>query len=75
MNPATPRFARLDALRGCAMLWMAAFHFCFDLNQFRFIRQDFYENPFNPDGVTPGSRSAEIRSRTSCRAATWDMFR
>lgn len=48
MNPApiTPRFARLDALRGCAMLWMAAFHFCFDLNQFRFIRQNFYDDPF-----------------------------
>ena len=28
------------------MVWMTVFHFCFDLNQFRFIRQDFYENPF-----------------------------
>jgi uncharacterized membrane protein len=25
---------------------MAAFHFCFDLNYFRFIHQDFYRDPF-----------------------------
>ena len=36
---------RLDALRGLAMLWMTGFHFCFDLNYFGFIRQNFYENP------------------------------
>jgi uncharacterized membrane protein len=46
MKTAHPqRFARLDALRGSAMLWMAAFHFCFDLNQYHFIRQNFYDNP------------------------------
>lgn len=28
------------------MLWMAAFHFAFDLSAFRFIRQDFYNDPF-----------------------------
>jgi uncharacterized membrane protein len=39
------RFDRLDALRGVAMLWMAAFHFSFDLNYFRFIREDFYRDP------------------------------
>ncbi|HEY2560804.1 MAG TPA: heparan-alpha-glucosaminide N-acetyltransferase [Caldimonas sp.] len=41
-----PRFDRLDALRGAAIVWMAAFHFSFDLNYFRFIRQDFYRDPF-----------------------------
>ncbi len=36
------RYAGLDALRGFAMLWMAGFHFCFDLNQFDLIApQDF----------------------------------
>jgi len=40
------RFDRLDALRGVAIVWMAAFHFCFDLNYFRFIRQNFYVDPF-----------------------------
>jgi uncharacterized membrane protein len=40
------RFDRLDALRAVAMLWMAVFHFCFDLNHFRFIRANFYTDPF-----------------------------
>ncbi len=31
------RYARLDALRGLAMLWMAVFHFDYDLNHFGFI--------------------------------------
>jgi uncharacterized membrane protein len=39
------RFEALDALRGLAMVWMTVFHFCFDLNQFGFIRVDFYNNP------------------------------
>jgi len=39
------RFERLDALRGVAIVWMAAFHFCFDLNYFGFIRQNFYTDP------------------------------
>lgn len=39
------RFDRLDALRGAAIVWMAAFHFCFDLDHFRFIQQDFYDSP------------------------------
>lgn len=43
-SPST-RFDRLDALRGAAIVWMAGFHFCFDLNFFRFIRQDFYADP------------------------------
>jgi len=40
------RFERLDALRGAAIVWMACFHFCFDLNQAGFIVQDFYEDPW-----------------------------
>ena len=42
------RHARLDALRGAAMVWMAAFHLCFDLNHFGWLspRQDFYGDAF-----------------------------
>jgi hypothetical protein len=41
------RHDRLDALRGVAIIWMAAFHFIFDLNHFGLIaRQDFYRDPF-----------------------------
>ena len=40
------RFDRLDALRGVAIVWMALFHFCFDLNHFGFIQQDFRRDPF-----------------------------
>lgn len=43
---ARERFDRVDALRGAAMLWMAAFHFVFDLNHFGLLepRQDFYRD-------------------------------
>ena len=45
--PATSqRFDRVDALRGLALLWMAAFHFCFDLANFRLTQSDFYRDPF-----------------------------
>lgn len=46
--PVTPslRFDRLDALRAVAIVWMAVFHFCFDLNHFGFTRQNFYADPF-----------------------------
>lgn len=40
------RFDRLDALRGAAIVWMAAFHFCFDLANFRLWPQNFYTDPF-----------------------------
>jgi uncharacterized membrane protein len=48
VSPAAVRFDRLDALRGAAMVWMAAFHFAFDLNHFRLLdpAQDFYRDPF-----------------------------
>ncbi|MCF8210592.1 MAG: DUF1624 domain-containing protein [Rhodoferax sp.] len=42
----TPRFQGVDLLRGFAMLWMTGFHFCFDLAQQGFIRQNFYTDPF-----------------------------
>jgi len=37
---------RLDALRGTWMLWMAGFHFCFDLATFRLTDWNFYTDPF-----------------------------
>ena len=42
------RFDRLDALRGVAIVWMAAFHFCFDLNFFGYLHpyQWFQRDPF-----------------------------
>jgi uncharacterized membrane protein len=41
------RFDRLDALRGLAIVWMALFHFAFDLNHYGLIepRQNFYRDP------------------------------
>jgi uncharacterized membrane protein len=49
MSAASPaRFDRLDAMRGVAIVWMAVFHFCFDLNFFGWLepRQNFYTDPF-----------------------------
>jgi uncharacterized membrane protein len=42
------RFDRLDALRGVAIVWMAVFHFCFDLNHYRLLSpvQNLYADPF-----------------------------
>jgi uncharacterized membrane protein len=40
------RSERLDALRGVAIVWMAVFHFCFDLDHFGFIAEDFRRDPF-----------------------------
>lgn len=40
------RHARLDALRGLAIVWMAVFHFCFDLAHFRLIGANFHADPF-----------------------------
>ena len=39
------RFDRLDALRAVAIVWMAIFHFCFDLNHFGFTQQNFRTDP------------------------------
>lgn len=40
------RLDGLDALRGLAMLWMTAYHLCFDLRQFGWLQGNFYEDPF-----------------------------
>lgn len=40
------RFSAIDALRGMAMVWMTAFHFCFDLNYFGYLATDFHRNPW-----------------------------
>jgi uncharacterized membrane protein len=46
LTAARERFDRLDAWRGAAIVWMAGFHFAFDLNHFGLIaRQDFYTDP------------------------------
>lgn len=39
------RAPELDALRGIAMLWMAVYHFCFDLNHFGWLKANFYVDP------------------------------
>jgi uncharacterized membrane protein len=38
------RFDRLDALRGFALVWMAVFHFCFDLSHQGLLAANFYED-------------------------------
>jgi uncharacterized membrane protein len=52
-SPALPlqgavRFDRLDALRGVAIVWMAGFHFSFDLNRYGLMQppQQFLTDPF-----------------------------
>ena len=40
------RLDTLDALRGFAVVWMTLFHFCFDLNQWGHIKQNFYTDTF-----------------------------
>jgi len=45
LNTAPPRLIALDTMRGCAMLWMTGFHFCFDLHYFGLLQTNFYTNP------------------------------
>jgi uncharacterized membrane protein len=40
------RFDSIDALRGVAIVWMTIYHFCFDLNHFGWLKQNFYADPF-----------------------------
>jgi uncharacterized membrane protein len=40
-----PRIVGLDALRGVAIVAMAAYHFCFDLRYFGITRSDFEHDP------------------------------
>lgn len=40
------RYDRVDALRALAMIWMAVFHFCFDLSHFGWWPQNFRADPF-----------------------------
>lgn len=43
-NGDATRYDRLDALRGLALIWMACFHFCFDLSNYRLIDANFYDD-------------------------------
>ncbi len=40
------RASRLDMIRGVALVWMAGFHFCFDLSHFGLLQANFYHDPF-----------------------------
>ena len=40
------RLDRIDLLRAIAMLWMTAYHFCFDLNYHGLIHENFNFDPF-----------------------------
>jgi uncharacterized membrane protein len=51
----TQRFAAIDTLRGVAIVWMAVFHFCYDLNYFGWIHQSFLTDP-----VWTGQRTAIV---------------
>ena len=62
---ATPqRHDRLDALRGAAIVWMTVFHFCFDLNHFGWLQENFYLDPF-----WTGQRTAIVSLFLFCAGA------
>jgi len=42
----SPRYDAIDALRGAAVVWMTVYHFCFDLNHFGWMKQNFYADAF-----------------------------
>ncbi|HEX5373569.1 MAG TPA: heparan-alpha-glucosaminide N-acetyltransferase [Aquabacterium sp.] len=60
----TPRFDRLDALRGAALVWMAVFHFCFDLAHRGLIEANFYR-----DAVWTGQRTVILTLFLCCAGA------
>ena len=43
---AATRLDRIDRLRAVAMLWMTAYHLCFDLDFFGFVQADMLTDPF-----------------------------
>jgi uncharacterized membrane protein len=47
MRSAGPRFDRVDALRGAAIVWMVLFHLAYDFNQFGLLqpKQNFFHDP------------------------------
>jgi uncharacterized membrane protein len=45
-TPSASRYDSVDALRGVAIVWMTVYHFCFDLNHFGYLKQNFYTDPF-----------------------------
>ena len=45
-HPPSARFDLVDALRGFACVWMAVFHFFFDLRVFGWTQSNFYSDPF-----------------------------
>ncbi len=51
------RYERLDALRGVAIVWMAVFHFCFDLNYFGFFTPKYQ---FTVDPLWTTQRTAIV---------------
>lgn len=55
------RYDRLDALRGAAVVWMAIFHFCFDLDHLGMIHQNFHGDP-----VWTGQRTAIVSMFLFC---------
>jgi len=55
------RYDALDSLRGVAIVWMAVFHFCYDLNHVGWIHQQFLTDP-----VWTGQRTAIVSLFLAC---------
>ena len=45
-NNKRPRYALIDLLRGIAIAMMFTYHFAWDLNNFNYLKLDFYHSPF-----------------------------
>lgn len=60
---AAPRFERLDALRGAAIVWMVAFHFAFDLNHFGWLQPP---HSFTRDALWTTQRTLIVSSFLLC---------
>lgn len=74
------RWMFLDALRGLALVWMTAFHLCFDLSHLGFWSQDFYGDPFwtwQRRGIVTlfllcvGLAQAQVQARAAPAAMPW----